>query len=162
MIGTHPRQREIQARIFTNAGWLMGAFHLLESHSFDDFLEGSGPYFKLTNVTLPAGPATLEFFALRRGAAIVIVPQTDLSALLLPASRRPVETHQVACLLETGILLGKLDVLAGVRVSDYLANHKGFTELRDCKSVSGTPNINAPIAFVNSPQIIGVTERDSA
>lgn len=149
-----PPQRTIPARVLTPTGWLTGTFHVSRLHSFLDFASQSASFFTITRVTLPGHKDVLPFIALRRSAARVILPSCDESELMLSPHQGETDEHQVRCMLEAGVLAGKLTVKRRVRVSDFLAHHVGFLMLRDCEL--GEARIKAPVAFVNSSAVVAI------
>lgn len=149
-----PPQRTIPARILTPAGWMTGTFHVSRLHSFLDFASQSNSFFTLTQVTMPGQKDSLPFLALRRSAARVILPSCDESQLMLSPPQGETDEHKVRCMLEAGVLAGKLTLKKRVRVSDFLAHHVGYLMLRDCEL--GEAKIAAPIAFVNSGAVVAI------
>ncbi len=157
-----PKQREIAADILTPAGWLQGTFVVPQAQNLLDFLNGAGHFLKLTGVKRPGRTEPLPFFALQEEAALMIVPQdrARLSADVLPATTTPL---QVACLMEQGVLEGRIEFLRNLRLSDYLRQHDGFLVVREAKwlpGVASTGNGFRPLstALVNSARITGIEE----
>jgi hypothetical protein len=125
-------------------------------------LNESGPFFRLTDVMLPGEKRLRDFFAIRSREAAFVVP---LSCEEEKSAREFVnETlrREVACLLPEGPLFCSFDVLAGVRVSDYLMSHTRFIPVRRCwtpfRELPGTLSEPIEFGFLNAERIVGVSE----
>jgi len=154
----HPPQRAIPAFILSLGRWIRGTFHLPKLHAFDDHLERGRTFFALTNVALGEG-TTLEFLALRASTAHLVVPEVPPYQLALQPTAGT-RRHHVSCYLEDVAVHGSLDLLPGVRTSDFLAHQEGFITLRRCRLVPPLPEQTQPIpvVFVNARAIVGVAE----
>lgn len=154
----HPPQRAVGAFILSLSRWIRATFHLPKLHAFEEYLARGRAFFPLTNVSLGAGPP-LEFLALRASAAHVVVPErADRELLLAPAPE--VRPRGVSCYLEHVAVHGTLELLPGIRTSDFLAHQEGFIMLRACTLVpplQGRPEPH-PIVFVNARGIVAVAE----
>lgn len=155
----HPPQRAVPAVCFTTSRWIRGTFHLPKLHGFDDHLRKATTFFPLTGVDL--GEATLPFLAVRASAVHAVAPACRIEELLLSpiagATRRAVSVY-----LEHLAVHGTLELLPGIRTSDYLGHHEGFIPLRGCRVVPGAPGLCAPldIVFVNARAVIAVAEEE--
>jgi len=149
-------QRAVPARIHTSQGWIAGTFHLPRLHGFLEFLQQDASYFNLTDVLLPRSAALLPFFALRRTAVHLIWPTCPEWRVGLGACRAAVREHLVSCLLDAGMVAGKLEMLPDMRVSDFAANHDGFVVLRH--AVLGPARVAAPLLLVNTRGIVGIAD----
>ena len=154
----HPPQREVSALVLSVSRWLRATFHLPQRHAFDDHLGKGRSFYPLTDVAFTAD-STIPFLALRASAVHVVVPAVDEKDLLLssPAGARP---REVSCYLENLAVHGRLDLLPGVRTSDFLAHQEGFITLRACRIVPAIQGLGepVPVLFVNALAIVGVTE----
>lgn len=151
-----PPQRAVQAKIHTGQGWITGTFHLPRLHGFVEFLQQQVPYFNLTDVLLPRSAAHLPFFALRRTAVHLIWPTCPEWRVGLGTARASVREHLVSCLLDAGMVAGKLEMSPDMRVSDFAARHDGFVVLRH--AVLGPARVEAPLLLVNTQGIVGIAD----
>lgn len=154
----HPPQRSVPSLVLSVSRWIRATFHLPKLRAFDDHLARRRQFFTLTAVSLAPGPP-LPYLALRVAAAHVVVPQVPERDLLLQAGpgTRP---RDVSCYLEPIALHGSLDVMPGLRTSDFLAHQDGFIALRRCRLVPGYPGAPdvLPVVFVNARAIIAIAE----
>ncbi|HET9595498.1 MAG TPA: hypothetical protein VFP65_07945 [Anaeromyxobacteraceae bacterium] len=152
----HPPQRVVPARILTASGWLRARLHLPRLCSFAEFLAQGAPFLSLTRVALPGAREESSFLALRRSAALVVLPACSEGALLLePRPERAVSRH-VRCVLPAGAVGGLLELPPGTRVSDHVAVHPGFLMLREADV--GPAGTRVPLLFVNAAALIAVEE----
>lgn len=152
-----PPHREIAARIFTPEGWLTGTFHLPRAHSLLDHLNHAVPFVKLVAATLPTGEAHVPFLALRREAAVLIVPQ-DEGDLQEGRVQGETEEHQTTCLIRGGSITGRIQTLKHVRLSDYLIHHPGFILMHGCRLEAANVSQTAPRVLLNAAQIVAASE----
>jgi hypothetical protein len=108
---------------------------------------------------LLAEGAALEFLALRASAAHLVVPEVAERELHL----QPVlgtQPRDVSCYLEHVAVHGTLELLPGVRTSDFLAHQTGFIVMRACRIVPALAGRPEPIAvvFVNASAILALAE----
>jgi len=155
-----PPQRVIPARVLTPTGWLRGTFHLPRRHSLADFLGHAGPFLSLTSVSLPGSREELPYLALRRSAALLILPACDERRLLLGRDLQDAVPHAVACLLQAGAVRGCLMLTSTVRVSDFLARHDGFIVLREADL--GPARTRVPVLLVNAGALLAMAEEAPA
>jgi hypothetical protein len=149
-----PPLRVITARVLTPSGWLRGSFHPPRFHSMIDFLEQESPYLALTGVVV-AGREELPFVAVRRSAALLVVPCCEERQLLLPATPTA-QPRRVVCLLACGAVTGTVALEPPLRLSDWLARQEGFLTLRDVDL--GPTGTQAPIALANAGALLAVAE----
>jgi len=154
----HPPQRAVGAFILSLSQWIRATFHLSKLHAFEEHLARGRAFFPLTNVSLGQG-TQLEFLALRATAAHLVVPEvTERELSLQPAAgARP---RDVSCYLEHVAVHGTLELLPGVRTSDFLAHQQAFIMLRGCRIVPPLPGRPEPhpVVFVNAGAILAVAE----
>jgi hypothetical protein len=153
-----PPQRAVAAFILSLDHWIRATFHLPKLHAFEEHLARGRSFFALTNVSLGRG-TVLEFLALRVSAAHLVVPEVAERELRVPPAggTRP---RDVSCYLEHVAVHGTLELLPGVRTSDFLAHQEGFITLRACRIVpplAGRPE-PLPVVFVNAVAILAVAE----
>lgn len=160
----HVSHRTIPVAIRSSAGWVTGRIHLDGGVSLLRHLNESGAFYRLTDVTLPGEKNTRQFFAMHVRETAFVVPLDCEEEKA--AKEFPNETfrHEVACLLPEGPMFCSFDVLAGIRVSDYLMNHPNFIPVRRC----WTPFRDLPesladpveFGFLNAARVVGVSEAD--
>ncbi len=158
----HPPQRQIGARVHTSAGWLNATFHMPLLHGFLDFLNQRHAFVKLTQARLPGSPEVTEFAAVRKTGILAIMPEGPEDQLQLAKPTVNVETRQVSCLLDTGLVLGTLEMREHTRVSDFLLHHPGFFLLRKAVVYDERTkrHISSPIALINAEHVVAVSERE--
>ncbi len=154
----HPPQRAIGAHVLSLSRWIRGTFHLPKLRGFEEHLARGRTFFSLTNVSLGPG-ASLDFLALRASTAHVVVPDASERDLRLAAAAGGVP-RDVTCYLEHLAVHGAVELLPGVRTSDFLAHQQGFIPLRGCRLV---PPLQGrveplPVVFVNAQSIVAVAE----
>lgn len=152
-----PAPRQIPVKIFTHAGWIMGAMHVPGRRNFVDHLNATRDWLKLTGVRMPGSEEQTPFLALRRASASIIVPSCPPAMLLLKAPSPGMKDHQVTCLLESGALYGHLQVPGTIRVSDYLTSNREYMLLQNCTFGEEDQEIT-PIVIVNATTLIAVSE----
>lgn len=152
-----PPQRAVGAFIFSLDRWIRGTFHLPKLHAFEEHLAKRRAFFPLTDVELGTG-GSLDFLALRASAAHIIIPEEPQRDLRL----REVTgvPREVSCYLAQVAVHGKLELLPGVRTSDFLAHQKGFIMLHGCRLVPSLPMRPepVPVIFVNAGALLAVAE----
>jgi hypothetical protein len=158
-----PPQREIDATVFTQAGWMRGHFVVPNTRRFVEFTNHPDDFFKLRDVQLPSVAGRAQFFALQRDSVVFIVPHDRSERGLMGTLSGDRVERDVSCAFESGLVSGTLYVPAGLRVSDYLIQRRRFFELFDCEYiVRGGEHFqrsqNVPIVLVNANRIIGVSE----
>ncbi|MGK2856141.1 MAG: hypothetical protein ACSLFQ_02920 [Thermoanaerobaculia bacterium] len=162
----HASHRTVPVAIRSSAGWVTGRIHLDGETSLLRHLNESGAFFRLTDVQLPGEKRLRQFFAIHVREAAFVVP-LDCEEVK-SAKEFPNETlrHEVACLLPEGPMFCSFDVLAGIRVSDYLMNHTNFIPVHRC----WTPFRDLPesladpveFGFLNAARVVGVSEAEPA
>jgi len=153
-----PPQSTLVAQVRTAAGEVRATFHIPKGHSFVDHL-AQFAFWNLTDVTLPGGKEPLPFFSLRSAAALIVIPEADETALHLAPLHGPTAKHRISCLLvRFGTVTGEIELLPGIRVSDYVSHHTGFFCLRDAR-VAGEEK-KLPAVLVNAAALVGVSEPD--
>lgn len=158
-----PGQRTIRCRILTFAGWLEGTFHVPTKIGFLEFLDREAVLFRLSDVILPGQLRQHPFFALERSAVVgVVLPAGEPSV----ASRPPgaYATHRVAWLLGSGgVVDGEVELLEGIRVSDFLMHHTGFLPIeRGTTFLRGEDGATEAVPFscfaLQASRAVGVSE----
>lgn len=150
-------------RIFTQAGWIIGKLHVGAERSMVDFLDQTQEFFSLADVVLEGRPKVIPLFTLQRSAILFLVTETEegLEPALLP---RNLVEHAISCLLAHGTLYGRVNILKGVRLSDYLSRNSGFVLVRDCHFRLQNPWEDRAIdhreaaVLLNPQAVIGVSE----
>jgi uncharacterized protein YjbI with pentapeptide repeats len=158
----HAELKHIPALIFTTGGWIRGVFGVPVMHGFLEHLNLIGDMFRLTNVNLPYLKLELRFFGLRRGKALLVLPDCDINQLNLPLPTADYHVHRVSFLLEGGTVTGSLAIEEDIRVSDYLANHDKFVVLRNCRfGAHDAPmeeEAHFPLLLVNCAAMVGASD----
>jgi len=158
----HPPQSKIVARLHTLAGWISGTFHMPMLHGFVDFLNQDHSFVKLTDARLPGGDDIMPFTAVRKSSILTVMPNAAEEDLQLAVPEAATETHQVSCLLDTGLVLGYLEMPEHTRVSDFLLRGPGFFPLRKCVVYDDRTkrHKSSPLAMVNADHVVAVSERE--
>ena len=158
----HAELRRVPTVIFTPNGWIRGVFHVPVMHGFMEHLNLAGEFLKLTDVTLPDLKLDLKFFGLRRGKALIVLPDCDPAILALPQITADYTVHRVTFLKEGGSVTGSLAIEEDIRLSDYLTNHDHFVLLKNCRFGaydSGPEEENrVPFLLVNLAGVIGASD----
>jgi hypothetical protein len=157
------RFRRVEVEVLLPAGWLDGTFVVPETQSLQDFLDHSGAFLKLTDAGVPGHDEIVPFFAVQRGAVELIAPKADDSRIETVGSAGHTAPWSISCLFHRGAVHGSLDFLMNLRLSDYLRQQSGFLLLRDASWVpldgsQADPARRWPTAFVNVPQVNGISE----
>lgn len=157
------RFRRVEAEVLLPAGWLEGTFVVPETQSLQDFLEHSGMFLKLTDARVPGHTEIVPFFAVQRGAVELIAPKREDDRIETVGSAGHTAPWSISCLFHRGAVHGSLDFLMNLRLSDYLRQQTGFLLLRDANWVplddrQGDDPRRWPTAFVNVPQVNGISE----
>lgn len=158
----HPPQRAVGAFILSLDHWIRATFHLSRLHAFEEHLARGRAFFSLTNVVIGGG-TVLDFLALRASAAHLVIPELMERELHAPPAAGA-RARDVSCYLENVAVHGTLELLPGVRTSDFLAHQDGFIPLRACRIVpplAGRPE-PLPVVFVNAEAILAVAEEAAA
>lgn len=158
----HAELRRIPSVIFTSNGWIRGVFHVPVMHGFLEHLNLVGEFLKLTDVTLPDLKLDLKFFGLRRGKALIVLPDCDPKVLALPQITADYTVHRVTFLMEGGTLTGSLAIEEDIRLSDFLTNHDHFVLLKNCRfgayDTSPEEESRFPFLLVNTAGVIGASD----
>jgi hypothetical protein len=154
--------RAVPCAIRSIAGWVTGRLHFETGTSMLRHLNESGPFFRLTDVMLPGEKRLRDFFAIRSREAAFVVPLSCEEEKSAREFANETLRHEVACLLQEGPLFCSFDVLAGIRVSDYLMSHTRFIPVRRCwtpfRELPGTLSEPIEFGFLNAARIVGVSE----
>jgi hypothetical protein len=155
------RFRRVEADVLLPAGWLDGTFMVPETQSLQDFLEHSGTFLKLVDVSVPGHDEVVPFFAVQRGAVELIAPKLADDRVDTAGSSGHTAPWSISCLFHRGAVHGSLDFLMNLRLSDFLRQQTGFLLLREANWVpldGGDPARRWATAFVNVPQVNGISE----
>lgn len=161
-----PAQRKELARVLTPAGWLVGTFHVPEARPLRAFLDEARPFFTLTDVELAGKGTTLPYLSLARASALLVIPARGEELEEPDRSRANTVVRMVSVLFEGGLLMGRLAVAEGVRVSDALLDAAGFLLLRQCTLGLDRPGEDAsveanPVVLLQASRVVGVSELDA-
>ena len=156
-----PPVRSVAVRVLTPIGWMQGVFVLPRMHAFVDFVEHAGPFLRIHDVRLPGRKDAVRTFVMQRNAVLLVVPEDaeHLEKAEMTASAKV--AHRVSCLMEHGVVHGKLVIVADVAIGDFLLHHSGFVVLRDCVIQlrdASKPSGRIPWLVVNAAHVIGVSE----
>jgi len=163
--GYRPQQRVIPASIFTDIGWMRGTFHCSALRGFVEYLNGEHSFYKLTDVVLPGEKRSMSFFAMQRDQILLLTPGSPDENIEQFAGSSVVE-HRVCCYFDVGILSGALQIGTMQRLSDFLANLRGFFIMRDCTLRSRTNEDKGskriPLAIVHDKRLLGIAEEEGS
>lgn len=157
-----PHQRQIDAQIYTTAGWMEGTFHFPKKSQLLEALNSQAEFYRLTDIRFLANKRELEFFALQRRSTVLVVPPPDETDLRMVKDE--VWPIRVYCLFDGGYVEGRVRLRKGVRVSDYLPKQDGFVLLEKCKLRLGDTTTEFFVeeeheaVFVNAGRIVGISE----
>lgn len=156
-IASTPR-RKVASSVFTAGIWIRGQFVLPKLHSLLNHLNISEAGFvKLVHVRLPGVEKPLEFLALRADRIAFLVP--DPAGHLIGEPAHNTARHEVSCLFPSGHINGWIETVAGIRVSDFLGTQSHFFAIRDCSiRLAGHAPVHAPLALVNSRELLGLSQ----
>ncbi len=155
---------EHTARFLTPAGWVTGNVRIPNQVRILDALNNHHEFVPLTNVFFEGRLEPVPFFALHLTAVLMIsfsMPENPESAHVVGK----LIDHDAIWLLNVGQLKGRIAVKEGIRLSDYLCLQSRFIVVRDCHYRIKTPldhapvEEHAPLLFLNSQAVIGVSER---
>ena len=155
--------RLVPARIFTQAGWIIGKLHVAAEWRMINFINNVPEFFSLADVILEGRPKVIPLFTLQRAAIQFIVVETPLEKEIDPGMRNQIE-HAVSCLLVNGVLHGVISVLQGVRLSDHLSRQEGFVMVKDVRFQLRNPwekrmiDHEEPLVLLNPQAVVGVSE----
>jgi hypothetical protein len=154
----HPPQQLLRARVLTGAGWLEGSFHLGKLNGLGDYL-ANHEWYPLTDVVM-AKVGTMPFLALSRRQTSLVVAPSDTVAPAHGVEHRAVST---TLLLPDGAVDGKLELAAGMRLSDHIDRAKGFLLLEDANVKVWADSLAHYFdrLFVNPQRLVGVTEPET-
>lgn len=160
-----PEQRRVTASFLTDLGWSSVTLHLPPMQTLLDYLNSSGPIIKCTRVRLPTRPDAVNFIGFRRESVHLAAPTID--ELVDPQGALGQTTQRdVTCILSSGELQGKIDVLVNLRVSDYLRQQTSLVVLRRCVfrphgAVEGQERRLA-VAIVNTARMVGIAQLEGS
>lgn len=155
--------RLVPARIFTQAGWIIGKLHVGAEWRMINFINNVPEFFSLADVILEGRPKVLSLFTLQRAAILFIVVETEPEKELGAAGRNVIE-HPISCLLANGVLHGIISAPQGIRLSDYLSRQKGFILVKDVRFQLRNPwekrmiDHEEPLVLLNPQTVVGVSE----
>jgi hypothetical protein len=155
--------RLVPARIFTPAGWIVGKLHVAREWRMISYINRAPEFFSLADVILEGRPRVVPLFTLQRSAIEFIVVETEEDRAMDNAPRDQIE-HAVSCLLQNGTLYGRIEIIRGVRLSDFLSKARGFVLVRDAHFQLRNPwdprtiDHREPVVLLNPSAVIGVSE----
>ena len=154
-----PKQRTVQARVLSSAGWLDGTFHLMSMQHLADYLSHHA-FYPLTNVASPE-LGQLGFFALARAETyLVIAPK--LEAVTSALQTGALERHHATFVFPGGTVEGQLDLLQGLRLLDYADRTTGFVSVSNARvwirNSRRTSAEKVDRLLLNPARLVGVTE----
>ncbi len=161
---TPPAQFDVPCEMFSTAGWIKGTLMIPKLRNVVDYLNQNHEFLKVKNVYLPGLDKEIPFFAMQKSAIILVLPAPTSEVAVSPASAGERKSREVSCALNSGVVSGSIEILGGVRVSDFLMQNAAFFALTQCsiflRTGGGPAEVrhNIPNVLVNAPQIIGVSE----
>lgn len=159
-------QRRATVSLLTDLGWSNGTLHIPTQQTLLDYLNATGPVVKSTRVRVPTRPDTVNFIGFRREAVQVVAPTID--ELVEPSGAVGHTTpRDIICILPSGELQGKLDVLVNLRVSDFLRQQTSLVVLRRCVfrphgATDPAQDRRLAVAVVNMARAIGVAQLEGS
>lgn len=158
---TAPSQRDVPVSLYTSSGWIVGAFMIPSLRNLVDYSNQEHDFFKLKSVRLPGLDREIPFFALQRRSVILMIPSSSEQSVRTTLAGNRIE-KDVSCAFPNGIVSGKLTVMEGIRVSDFIMQKTPFFPLTDCSLFirAAKPEIrrDVPMVLVSRSQIIGISE----
>ena len=161
-----PEQRKVTVSILTDLGWTSATLHLPVMQTLLDYLNATGPVVKCTRVRIPTRPDAVNFIGFRREAVHVVAPTID--EMVEPSGGVGHTTpRDVTCILATGEIQGKLDVLVNLRVSDFLRQQTSLVVLRRCVfrphgATEPAQERRLAVAIVNMARAVGVAQLEGS
>ena len=155
-----PSQRRVHIDVLATAGWISGTFHVPVKNSLVATLNKKGEFLSLTQVATGEDAPVLDFLALRREAIMLVIPEADdieRHASLPPGHY---EHARVRCILADATVEGTIQMLASLRISDFLETNPGFFLLSDA-SLSlhdGQRHERVPHLIVNTTHVLAVSD----
>lgn len=155
-----PNQRQIQIEILAAAGWVAGTLHVAERSSLLAFLNKKAEYLPLTDVPLSADEEPMDFLALRRAAAHLVVPEPEDIERHPCVQPGTLDLCRLRCLFADATVEGTIRILSGQRVSDFLETNPGYFLLSDCLLQVGSdpPREHVPHVIVNAAHLLAVAD----
>lgn len=156
--------RQVPARIFTQAGWIVGKMHVAAEWRMINFINNVPEFFSLADVILEGRPKVLSLFTLQRSAILFIVVETEPEKEINAAGGRNLIEHPISCLLANGVLHGIISAPQGIRLSDFLSRQKGFIQVKDVRFQIRNPwekrmiDHEEPLVLLNPDTVVGVSE----
>ena len=160
--GPRGQIRETAARCFVGGRWISGTVSLPTQRRLFETLNGKEPFLRLTGAAAEGAGEALSFLALRLSDLAFVIP-SDASEI---APQGPgvgrFSARRLTFLMRGGAIKGTVEILANLRVSDYLMNATGFIAVRDCRlqmsGAGGRPGEAIELVFVNTGCVLGVSE----
>ncbi len=158
-----PALRRTEVEVLVPGGWVRGTLSIPSSQSLTDFLNSAGTFLKLADCRLPGETHAVGFFALQRDAIRFLAPVASPDQIETEGTGGITSPWRISCLLDQGILSGRLDFLVNLRLSDYLRQQAGYLVVRD--GVWGERDGRRaaqkwPVVVVNPGAVIGIVESD--
>ncbi len=164
MTGYRPKQRPIQARILTEAGWILGTFNIPFNALFLDYLNRATTFDNLTNVVIEQYRLNSDFLMLQRRSILLIHFLDNHPELTDRITEETTSSRQIFCLLDKGIIRGNINILRSIRVSDHFNNRRGFIMLTQCRSLlvlpppEGKRESQHEVMLINTDYVLGVSD----
>ena len=155
-----PNQRTVRVDLLAIAGWVTGTLHVPLKSSLAAYLNKNAEFMPLTQVPLDENAPPLEFLALRRQAILLVLPDADDVDQHLGGQTGSFDRSRVRCIFPDASVEGTIQLLAGLRVSDFLETSPGFIVLSDCSLTSEQGRCETGIRhlIVNTTHLLAVAE----
>jgi len=155
--------RLVPVRVLTPLGWVPCGFTVPRQTSFSDWLDHQGPFLRPSSARIPGGAGHVSSFVMLRSAAMLVVPDEPADAVRGEIVGAEQLEHEIALMLEVGVIRGRLETLAHVALGDWLMHHPGYVLLKEATvSLVGAPRASAiqrhAGVLVNAARVIGVIE----
>jgi hypothetical protein len=160
----HPKQRTINARVLTNAGWLSGSFVIPQTALFLEYFKRPADFDILTNVSSEDIIEPTPFFMLNRTYVTLLVVDGSEGNIFQTYSSETMVTKEIFCLLPVGILQGTIRILRNTRVSDFFFTRQGFIAVTDCllrtsvRRQEEDHEERIPLILLNTQHVLGVSD----
>ena len=159
-----PKQRAVQVRVLTDAGWLSGALMAPPKRTLADSLAQAPNMLSMLDAFLPDYDVSLPYFALRSHSVHMILLEQPEELHEASGTFVRATPKDVVVLICNATVSGTAMVPQNLRVSDYFTRQRGFVSLnkatlriREAASRQAMVHQCAEI-LVNADRMVGVAE----
>ena len=154
------QSRDLQVELYTEGGWISGTLVVPRIQTLLAFVNRPEPFLKLSRVKIRANGESLGFLSLQKGRVLLLVP-VDAEDRELQEFQMGTEAHDIVALIGGGVVRGKVETPAKMRLSDYLMKNQGFMPLKACAAslrAAEDARPELPRALLNGAAVIGISE----